>query len=358
MNSNTPVPTVDNPFQAIDEAAAGTTAVEQERAAQEIQAAMVIAQKFPRQQRVVMDRILQSCTRVGLADKAMYVFPRGTSSVTGPSIRLAEAIAQEWGNMHFGVQELNSTPFETSVQAFAWDLERNVKQVKTFTVKNVRFTRQGSKQLEDPRDLYENVANQAARRLRACILGIIPGDVIEAAITQCQLTLQNSIGAPVEEVEKIVEAFVQFGVTKEMIAKRLGHHLDAIIAAEVITLRSIFASLRDGMANVGDFFHDMDSTDGLTDELTQARKTTDVKKPTDKPKPKGRGKPKPKPEPEKETQPSTVLPFEQILKNLQDAKDRDEVDEIEAYGRDAYTGIQARNTISAAAADARRRFED
>jgi hypothetical protein len=325
-----------NPFgpPAVPGGDAAVVQVEQERAIQEVKAAMVIAKQFPRDPRVAMDRILQACARPTLAENAMYSYPRGGSVITGPSIRLAEAMAQNWGNIQFGVMELSQSRGESSVMAIAWDLETNTKQFKTFTVPHVRYTRAGVTHLEDPRDVYEMVANQAARRLRACILGVIPGDVIDAAVKQCEVTVSNAMGAPEEEVEKMVAVFeAEFGVTKEQIAKRLGHHLNATIAAEVLQLRKIYASLRDGMAKVSDFF---DADDPAADLAKSLKKETDAAPP---------------PADEK----TDVNPVMELIGKLKEATTLDEVDELEDQCREM--PAKARNKVKGAAADARARLE-
>lgn len=51
-----------------------------------------------------MDRILKSCTRETLAQSAVYSYPRGGQSVEGPSIRLAETLAQEWGIFNMALE--------------------------------------------------------------------------------------------------------------------------------------------------------------------------------------------------------------------------------------------------------------
>jgi len=154
------------------------------RQAQEVQAAMVIAKRFPRDEVEAFNRILKSCQRKTLAEQSMYEYPRGGQKVTGPSIRLAEALAQNWGNLDYGIVELEQNNGESQVMAYAWDLETNTRQSKIFSVPHIRATKHGNKTLTDPRDIYEMVANQGARRLRACILGVIPGDVIDSAVEQ------------------------------------------------------------------------------------------------------------------------------------------------------------------------------
>lgn len=159
-----------------------TTEMAISRQAQEVQAAMVIAKKFPRDEVQSFNRIMRACQRKTLAEQAMYEYPRGGTKVTGPSIRLAEAMAQNWGNLDYGIIELEQKNGESQVMAYAWDLETNTRQTKIFSVPHIRSTKKGNVTLTDPRDIYELVANQGARRVRACILGVIPGDVIDSAL--------------------------------------------------------------------------------------------------------------------------------------------------------------------------------
>ena len=98
-----------NPFGSAPVAARPSNAVantDQQRAVAEVQAAMMIARMNPRDPIAAMDRILNACARPTLADAAVYTYSRGGSDVSGPSIRLAEAMAQSWGNMQFGIREL------------------------------------------------------------------------------------------------------------------------------------------------------------------------------------------------------------------------------------------------------------
>jgi hypothetical protein len=243
-----------NPFGAKTSQLA-TVQVEQERAVAEVQAAMILARRFPRDPVQAMDRILNACTRPKLAEGALYTYSRGGTDISGPSIRLAEAMAQAWGNLQFGVRELEQRDGESTVEAFAWDVETNTRQTKVFQIAHERHTKTGVKRLTDPRDIYELVANNGARRLRACILGIIPGDVTEEAVRQCEVTLHSNADTSPDAMQKMLKAFAdKFGVTKEQIEKRIQRRVEAIQPAQVIALTKIFASLKDGMSNPDDWF--------------------------------------------------------------------------------------------------------
>lgn len=224
------------------------------RATAEVQAAYVIAKKFPRNEQQAYTSIMNACKRPFLAEQAMYAYPRGGTLVQGPSIRLAEAIGQAWGNLDCGVREVSQSNGVSVAEAYAIDLQTNTRITKIFHVKHERHTKKGITRLKDPRDVYELVANQGARRLRACILGIIPGDVVDAAVAQCRKTLESSDVPLQDQIRKLVMAFDELGVKVEHLEKRLGHNLDATISSEIVTLRSIYKSLKDGMAKREDFF--------------------------------------------------------------------------------------------------------
>lgn len=224
------------------------------RAVAEVQASYIIAKKFPRNQHEAYSNIIQACKRPFLAETAMYAYPRGGQLVKGPSIRLAEVLAQCWGNIDCGIREISQGDGVSVAEAYAVDLETNVRIVKVFHVAHSRDTKQGKKRLNDARDIYELVANNGARRLRACILGIIPGDVIDAAVEECGKTLESSEVPMADRIRKMLSAFDEVGVKLTHIEKRLGHKIDAIIPAELVTLQGIYKSIRDGMADRSQFF--------------------------------------------------------------------------------------------------------
>jgi hypothetical protein len=246
---NNPVPVVTKPSPDSIQAQVATG-----REISEVQSAIVVAKKYPRNEIDVLDKILNACQRQSLAESAIYSYARGGTEISGPSIRLAETLIRIWGNVACGVRELESRPEESVLEAFAVDLETNVRQVKVFTVKNERTTKKGIFRLEDGRDRYENLANFGARRLRACILSILPSDIVEAAVAQCEQTLKAKADTSPEALKRLTEAFAVFGATQLQIEKRIQRRLDSITPAQLISLRKIYNSLKDGMSTARDWF--------------------------------------------------------------------------------------------------------
>lgn len=232
--------------------AAAAVAMTREMA--ETLAAVRMAKAFPRDVVASRDRILNACTRPKLALGACYTYSRGGTDVTGPSIRLAEMLAQNWGNISFGIRELEQRNGESTCEAFAWDMETNARQVKVFQVPHVRHTRKGDTVLTDPRDIYELIANNGARRLRACILGVIPGDIVEEAVEACDATTKTRFEVTKERIAAMVERFGEYGVTKEQLEARVQCHLESVKPAQLANLGKIYNSIKDGMSKAEDWF--------------------------------------------------------------------------------------------------------
>lgn len=244
-----------NPFAVATTTATNAAAeADAARAVAEVQAAMIIAQRFPRDERVAFDRVVTAFQRPSLAEHALYAYARGGTEITGPSIRAAEAIAQAWGGIEFGIRELEQRPGESTVQAYAWDLQSNTRSVTVFQVKHERHTRNGVTRLMDPRDVYELVANQGARRMRARILAIIPADVVDAAVKETEKTLRAKVDVTPERIASLAEKFATFGVPKEAIEKRIQRRLDTITPSQMLALAKIYNSLQDGMSAPADWF--------------------------------------------------------------------------------------------------------
>lgn len=243
------------PVQEFQSQTLGFHDADQSRAMHEVQASIIVAQRVPRNENQAFVEVINACKRPSLAETAIYSYPRGGQQVSGPSIRLAEAIARHWRNLQYGIREISSNAQETKYEAFCWDVQTNVRASRVFTQRHVRVAKGKESKLTDPRDVYEIVANNAARRLRACILEILPSDLVESALKQCQETLKGRSDQPLKDrVRNMVALFNDYAVSEEMLAARLGHKIDACNEQELIALGKIYNSIKDGMSAREDWF--------------------------------------------------------------------------------------------------------
>lgn len=249
------------------------SAYQESKELSEIKGKMYLARQFPRDPEMSMQNVLRECQRKDLAEAAQYEFPRGDSVVRGPSIRLVEVLARHWGNIMSGITEVDVQDDTTTIKCFAWDLETNASDEKTFSVKHERSTKKGSYRLTDERDIYEMVANKGARRKRACLLAVMPGWYVDAALEECDKTLSDSLsksGESLEEIiEKTVNAFAGFGITPEQISAKLNKDIDKLSNNDIVKLRHLYSAIKDGFVKATDAFGIASSSDAAlpsTDE--------------------------------------------------------------------------------------------
>lgn len=240
------------------------TEIEVSRAVQEVQGAILVAQKCPRDEVRAYKKIMAAAGRKSLAESALYVYPRGGQIIKGPSIRSAETIAKYWGSIDYGFKELSqdNKNHTSEVMAYAWDLETNTRASRVFKVPHMRVAKGNKTTLTDPRDIYELIANQGARRLRACILSVIPADIVEDFIQECEKTIAGDNTKPLKErIRDMVNAFEELGVTQDMIEKRLGCKADSFIEKQLVDLRAIYKSLKDNFGKISDYFETKEKKD-------------------------------------------------------------------------------------------------
>lgn len=244
-----------NPFADEHESNA-LVEIESSRAVAEIQAQYVVARKFPRDPMRAMDMILRDCTLPKLAEAATYEYTRGKESISAPTIRLAEAIGRRWGNLKCGVVEISRHEGYSFCKAFAEDLETGFSDERTFQVRHWRDTQRGGYELTDERDIYELIANMGARRKRACMLSVIPMDVVEQAVRACEVTLKSKVVVDDESLKILLEVFAKYNVTREMIEQRIQRRYDksTVTPGMVMQLKRIYNSLEDGMSKPEDWF--------------------------------------------------------------------------------------------------------
>ena len=246
----------------------GTIAIEASRAIAEAQGKLVIAKRFPRDEVQSYAKAMEACQRPTMAAKAFYSFPRGGQTVEGPTIRFAEELARCWGNIDYGIKELSQDDGKSEMQAYAWDLETNAQSVQNFT--NPHQREQGKKMvtLTSQRDIYENNANMATRRLRSRILAILPAWFVEDAIAECKRTLSGQNDTPlIDRVKKMVVQFAKLGVTQEMIEKRLKRKIDTMTSDDFVEYVGIYNAVKGGESKIADWFDAQKEANELTEAL-------------------------------------------------------------------------------------------
>lgn len=264
-------------------------AAAQSRVIAEAQAALTVAAARPRDEIACLDNIKTACQRKRLAEKAEYEYSKGGTAIAGASIKLLEAIATYWGNIQSGFRETARNRGESTVEAFAWDLQSNTKKTLEFTVKHWIDTKGGGRATRDEREIYELMANMAQRRVRKCLEGVIPQDIIDEAVDECRRTLKANVELTPERIKTMAEKFqTEFKVTKEQIETRIQRHLSSITEAQFLGLMRIYNSLKDGMSKPADHFGESEEpaakpADTIKDKLREKAAPSQTEPESDEP---------------------------------------------------------------------------
>ena len=231
----------------------------------DIQSAITIARRFPRDEIVAEKKLIKSAERPVFADEAIYSYPRGYKQVNGervrnyvegPSVVLAREAARIWGNIRYGLEVTYDDDENRGVRAYAYDMETNVKvtmedsfgkliQRKIYA--NGRGTGETKWKVADERELRELTNRRGAICIRNCILQVIPSDIVDNVRNACEVTLRRQAESNRDEAtKKIVAAFQSVNVSVKMIENFIGHAIAEATADELTELRKIFISIRDG----------------------------------------------------------------------------------------------------------------
>ena len=228
----------------------------------DIQGKIYMAKQFPRKMAEVTQAVDAECSRLAMASKATYVYARGGQNISGPSIRLVETIARCMGNIKSETETLSQTAEASLVRTSAYDYEGNRQAARTFVVRHERDKtswENGRKvkvreQLTDNRDIMEQINTIAARNRRACLLELIPADLVERAVAMCEKTMASKVKISPELIQNLISAFSDYGVSRAQIEARIQRSMDAITVQNVLDLRQVYTSLKDGMGKPEDFF--------------------------------------------------------------------------------------------------------
>jgi hypothetical protein len=232
------------------------TAVEQARAVAEVAAAVQVAQANPRRMDRAKAEMRRSCAEYAMAARAFYNYKRAGKPVTGPTVDLARELKRCFGNFQSGMAELRRDDDyrQSEMQAWAWDVETNTRSVTTFVVPHQNYMTGSA--LDALRDVYENNANQGARREREMILGLLPQWFVEEAVGLCRETLERGPSGETLSVrqDKAERALGSLGIDLERVERRVGRVKAQWSPQDLADLTIDYQSIRRGELRAEDRF--------------------------------------------------------------------------------------------------------
>lgn len=210
---------------------------------------------------------------VETARSAEYSKPVGGGSVRGPSVRLTEIAALCWGNVEVEIGEPVVSDRSVTVQAFAWDLERNIRMPGIATMSILK----GDSTRYQPHMVETTVIATAAKARRNAVLSVIPrayvNDLLEAA-----REVANKHQKPIEQAR--LDMLDYFARTYRVESQQVFAYLDVtgvddIKIEHIEELRAVVAALKEG-ESVEEFFGKAKSKADIARERVAARKAKEA----------------------------------------------------------------------------------
>lgn len=223
----------------------------------EIDQQIATAHAYPRSVARVVKNVLSLVTiSPAAAEECGYALPRGGKPILGPSIRLAEIVAGQWGNCRIGARVVHVDRFEKYVEAEGvfHDLETNT--ATTARVRRRIVDSRGNLFSDDMIIVTGNAACSIAKR--NAILAGVPKAVWQEAYEVALKTVKGDVKTLPERRAAAFKAFMAFGVKPEQIFAALEVEGEEDIGLdEIATLLSMHKAIKDGEQKVEDYFPDM-----------------------------------------------------------------------------------------------------
>lgn len=275
MNNGNGTLTIAKPGASVRESAGGATElmVRGETAAETLAAraqaqvygSMQLAKKFPRDMDVVRQELLKDCSRPAFAEKARYALKRGTSSITGFTIRFAEALLRRLTNISVDIAIIYEDAEKRIISVRVIDLESNTTMNEEKSITK-QIERRYLKDGQTPISARQNSAGETtylveatedevlqkqgvaqSKAIRNLVLRMADADLLEEAGSTIVKTKRGEIAKdPDAARRKMLDAFASMNVRADEVKRYIGHDVGSCSPAEVEELRDLYEAIRDG----------------------------------------------------------------------------------------------------------------
>ena len=247
----------------------------------EIEAGIIAARKWPRDEDVFREKTLKTCRRPGFANTALYHKPVGRKK--NAQGQWEEVFAIDWsiGSIqtmlqHFGnVRIMARITYEDADKALltvqVLDLERNIgystdamldKLIERKEVKAGRKAR-GMREnsygdvvylVEATKDEFRNIIGaERSKLIRDNGKRLLPRDILDEARSEIDKTVANENAKdPDSAKKKVLDRFASIGISAALLKEYLGRPLETLTGKDLTDLGALFNGLKEGDFTWGD----------------------------------------------------------------------------------------------------------
>lgn len=245
--------------------------------AAEIDVQIATAKQYPRKIGEFVERSTAAATATPDVARSMgYAIPRGGKSITGPSVRLAEIVAANWGNLRVAARVVAVEGNEVVAVCQAHDLESNVAIQKEA---RRRITDRNGRRYDDDMIRVTGAA-AAAVAFREAIFTLVPRAIVEPIYQAAMKGPPSRPGAAavpaIEDRRKSALAyFAKGGIKQETILKHFGVKSSNELDEEAITEMSGWkTAIQTGEISAAGLLAELLGANGGTDTMDQLKGAT------------------------------------------------------------------------------------
>jgi Ca2+-binding EF-hand superfamily protein len=231
------------------------------------------AKAYPRKPQQAMEYAVSLATMdEATAQSCFYCLPRkvkdGTKKeIRGASIRLAEIVANAWGNIHAATRIVENDGRHITAEGVAWDLESNVKMAMQNKV-SIRFgEKEGKGGYTANADMQTVLSNAAsAKALRNAIFKVVPKALVDRVLEKA---MSFSVGDQKTISAKVVSVFdklTKMGIDKQLILDYYGRTaLSEITTEDLQSLIGVGTAIKEGHIKIDEVFKaEKEPNDGIS----------------------------------------------------------------------------------------------
>ncbi len=228
-----------------------------------VEARMTVALKFPRNEDDVRQKLLKECKRPSFASVAIYSKPVGGKQIQGPSIRFAETAVRCMKNLDVQTPTIYDDESKRILRVTVIDMESNTAYSQDLMIEKTverKQLKKGQTAISSRLNSYgetvhliqanedELLTKQAAlvsKAIRTLGLRLVPGDLIDEALSMIRQTMQNEDAQdPDAAKRRLFDAFADLGVNAKQLITYLGHEAQKLSPKELENLRGIYTALK------------------------------------------------------------------------------------------------------------------
>lgn len=210
------------------------------------------AKRFPRSLKTFKQRALTMATLdQSTAQSCFYVLPRGGKSIEGPSVRLAEIVASEWGNLRCETRVIGEDEKWVTAQSTCWDMERNLlirREVQR------RIVDKNGRRYSD--DVVQQTANAACSiAFRNAVFTVVPRAHVDDIYKQARRVAVGDARTLVQQRTQWFDYWAKAGIVEARVLAMLGKPgVVEVDIDDLVKMQGLATAIKDGETTLDEAF--------------------------------------------------------------------------------------------------------